>query len=669
MASDIKDSGVGLAAPAGEAAVVEVDDNQAQKQLAAAVAVVNKSGQMVDFATESTLLSSVGAAGDAAPALATNASGIIGWLRKLVDAVTGTLTVSVSNEIEIKNDANNPLPVTGTVELGATALNALENVTVSGTVELGSPSLSALENITVGGTVELGTASLSALENINVLDSNLGSTNDAVASSDAGTFSLIALFKRLLGKFPGLLNYVPAPSAFGWPVRPLGQKTYTCSFAKVGAGLLSDDMTLRAIGTGVGVTQASGNLLVTTGTSTNAEFLARSTQKFNGALIARYQTILSQRIANQNFEFLLADIVGEGVTVTINSATSITVALAGHNFTSQNVGQSMMIGAIIGAAGVPGRYAIASIPDADHINFTVAGWPATGSCTVDLFGYNYVHNLYNGVTATSSLFDCQRKGWNSGDTTLAVNTSASPGHVVQIVNDGRNVFCDDMLIASSATPDVSATRGHRVVNIPDDELDLYVYLWSRNGSTAPASTTTWTVGFWSVEDFVNFPVYIAGQRMQGNRSPFPVKVTNAPTVNPSGGALAAGTNAIGDVGVQYRASATGGASAISVLSPATPAATAIKAAAGRLLGWQLINTSASVRSIKIWNTAVAGITIGTTAALWEIDIPAGGSVDFRLEAGIAFATAISYAVTGAKGLTDNTGGLGANDVSGSFFYA
>ena len=38
-------------------------------------------------------------------------------------------------------------------------------------------------------------------------------------------------------------------------------------------------------------------------------------------------------------------------------------------------------------------------------------------------------------------------------------------------------------------------------------------------------------------------------------------------------------------------------------------------------------------------------------------------------AGIAFATALTYAVTGGKGLTDNTGALTANDVTGSLFYA
>lgn len=123
-----------------------------------------------------------------------------------------------------------------------------------------------------------------------------------------------------------------------------------------------------------------------------------------------------------------------------------------------------------------------------------------------------------------------------------------------------------------------------------------------------------------------------------------------------------------DVGTQYRANATGAASQSSVMSPATPTATAAKTAAGRLLGFVLNNSSASVRSVKFWNTAVAGVTLGTTAALWEIDIPAGQTVTFEMVGGMAFATAITYAVTGAKGLTDNTA-VTLNDVTGVILFA
>ena len=48
----------------------------------------------------------------------------------------------------------------------------------------------------------------------------------------------------------------------------------------------------------------------------------------------------------------------------------------------------MLPAGITGAAGVSGRYAIASIFDADTINFTLSGWPDSGIGTCTLFGCN-----------------------------------------------------------------------------------------------------------------------------------------------------------------------------------------------------------------------------------------------------------------------------------------
>lgn len=127
--------------------------------------------------------------------------------------------------------------------------------------------------------------------------------------------------------------------------------------------------------------------------------------------------------------------------------------------------------------------------------------------------------------------------------------------------------------------------------------------------------------------------------------------------------ITAGANLIGDVGVQYRASATGSAGAFSILSPATPAGASIKSGAGRLVGCFLTNTAASLRSVKFFNAT--SVTMGTTAAAFELDLPAGAYGQFDLPGGIGFATGQMWAVTAAKGLTDNTAtGLAANDVSG-----
>lgn len=450
----------------------------------------------------------------------------------------------------------------------------------------------------------------------------------------------------------------PSPNASGAVVRQVPSEIWSVGFADVGSSLMATELTQRRLGTGVGVSQSSSNLVLTSGTTANSEFLARSVQSFRGALTARQKTILSQRIANQNFAVLLADKIGEGLSCTINSATSITVTLTAHGFTAQNVGQSMMVGAINGANGVPGRYAIASIPSVDTINFTVAGWPASGSCTVDLFGYNYLWTQYTGTTATAANVDSQRKGWNSGVTAITINTTASPGHVVQTYADGRNVNWSDTTVASSTVSTVTA-RGSRIENIPDDDTELYVYLWLWNGSTAPASTTTWTLGFLSVEDNANVPTYIAGVRPNGAQAAIAVLPTSQPV-------LVAGTAAIGDVGQQYRANATGAASGAHLVSAATTNATIVKGSAGRVLGWALANTNAAFRYVKLHNqttTPTAG-----TGVVRTIAIPPNSLAQMKLEGGIAFATGIG--LTTVTGSADaDTAAVGAGDIVGELFFA
>jgi hypothetical protein len=399
--------------------------------------------------------------------------------------------------------SGNPVPVSGTVGLDSASLSALESISVA--------NFPATQP--VSGEVALDSATLAALETINA---NTGGLTDAQ-------------LRATPVPMVGTVNSPPAADAPGAVVRQAPVDIFVTSFAAVGSGLLATEMTQRRLGTGVAVSQSAGNLVVTTGTTTNAEFLARSVRSFNGAMLARAQTILSQRIVNQNFAFILADRIGEGLAYTINSATSINVTLSAHGFTAANVGQGMFVGAITGAAGVPGRWVIASIPDVNTIAFTVAGWPASGSGTLDLFGWNHYRIQYSGVTATAAAFDAQRRGWASGDSTLTINTTASPGHIVNVGNDGRNAYVADMLAATSATPTIT-TRGSRYANMPDSDVELFAYLWSWNGTVAPASTTTWTVGFISVEDTTNNVVYLGGLRPMGQAAPMPVAPQGTTTV-------------------------------------------------------------------------------------------------------------------------------------------
>ena len=143
-------------------------------------------------------------------------------------------------------------------------------------------------------------------------------------------------------------------------------------------------------------------------------------------------------------------------------------------------------------------------------------------------------------------------------------------------------------------------------------------------------------------------------------------VSGTVTANIGTGSQAAGTNAIGDVGQQYRANATGAATGPHIVSAATTNATIVKASPGRFLGASVGNTTAVWQHIKLHNqttlpTAGAGV-------VRTIAIPPGGRVDFTIEGGVAFATGIGMTiVTGSADADATATTLGA--VVGDLFVA
>lgn len=334
------------------------------------------------------------------------------------------------------------------------------------------------------------------------------------------------------------------------------QLTQVAGFSASGTSVLDVFFAPPVVGSGVTYNQASGSLNILSGTTVNAEFLARSVNTYRGALRLRHILIASQRIANSNLAVLLADLIGEGLAYSINSATSVTVFAHRHTFTAQNVGQFVFIAGVTGAAGVPGRYAIASVDPNVSITFTVSGWPASGVGTCTLFGRNYVRNLFTGTTATNVAVDSQRNGWATGDTTATINTTASPGTLIQAELTGREVIWADSLRASATAP-VFATRASRYENVIDVAEDLYVWVWQFNGTTAPASSTTWTMASVSIEAFPNAGVYLQGIRALGDVNSLPVRL------------LGSG-NTISIAGSQTLATLTGGPAAEDAATTSNP---------------------------------------------------------------------------------------------------
>jgi hypothetical protein len=131
--------------------------------------------------------------------------------------------------------------------------------------------------------------------------------------------------------------------------------------------------------------------------------------------------------------------------------------------------------------------------------------------------------------------------------------------------------------------------------------------------------------------------------------------------------LNAGTAAVGDVGLQVRANATGAMTVAKILAAATTNATSVKASTGRVFGWQLTNTTAAAKYVRLYNLAAAP-TVGTSTPVYNIVLPANATVNATFPMGIGHSTGIAYAITNAIADLDATA-VAANDVLGAIYYA
>jgi hypothetical protein len=428
------------------------------------------------------------------------------------------------------------------------------------------------------------------------------------------------------------------------------QEVWSAGFSAVGASVLDDKLRTPKVSTGVTFNQAAGSLNILTGTTANSEFLTRSERSFRGSMRMRFSLVASQRIANSNFAVLLADLIADATPYNIINATTVDVEVPAHGYNATMIGQFHMLGGVTGANGVPGRYAVASIPDENTIRFTVAGWPASGTGTLTVFGRNYVRNLVTGTTATNINVDAQRNGWATGDTVATTLTTAAPGLLLANELTGRDVFFYDSLRASTGTPNFVA-RASRYENIPDENVPLYVFLWSFNGTVAPASSTTFTMNHIAVEEFPNVSLYIQGFRAQGAANPAPVAQQGPLTVGTLP-ATPAGANVIGAV------------------NPAAPTAFTLNSAAstnGQLVltgsvGVQAIyatNTGATAAFLKLYNKATAP-TVGTDVPVMIVPLAAAVSGFPGLAqivpgfSGHRFPLGLGIAITGAVADNDTT---------------
>lgn len=134
--------------------------------------------------------------------------------------------------------------------------------------------------------------------------------------------------------------------------------------------------------------------------------------------------------------------------------------------------------------------------------------------------------------------------------------------------------------------------------------------------------------------------------------------------------ISAGSNNIGNVGIIPRTS--GGMSIFRSLD-IDETEEEVKATAGQLFSIIAMNRTAAPLYLKFYNATAANVTVGSTAPVLTIPVPANADSDvagfvWNNEIGFAFSTAITVACT--TGVADNdTGAPGANDCVINLGYA
>lgn len=429
------------------------------------------------------------------------------------------------------------------------------------------------------------------------------------------------------------------------PIRSVPQRKSRFGFSKVIAnGVDSDFGNVFFLGNGQTVAQAGGALVITSGTTNYAETIIRGADQLFDAFNLRWSTVLSQRIANQAFIVELVDIIGDGLTHTINSTTQVTVTIPGNPFTAGNVGQKMSWFPTSGAGSkLTMEGTIASVSGNDVV-FTFASsvgvGTGTGLCT--LFGWNYHRFTYDGTSATSFKYQTQRNGWPGTSNTPASNTTASPGHVcVYNVEDGVATVLDHL--RATATSSVLSLRAQAFQDLADGTIPMVLQLRVPNGN-APASGTTWTLAFIDYEQYAPQQVSLVSARPM-NPTPQYVAVQGTPSVY---------TFYTASVGTMYSLTTTASTNAANIRNA--------KAVLGEVT---ISNVTATACYVKFYNKS-SSPTVGTDIPVLTIPVPANTTVNMAFGLGKAFSTGLSIAVTAGAAATDTANAVAGVQISATY---
>lgn len=108
------------------------------------------------------------------------------------------------------------------------------------------------------------------------------------------------------------------------------------------------------------------------------------------------------------------------------------------------------------------------------------------------------------------------------------------------------------------------------------------------------------------------------------------------------------------------------ASTYHVISAASTNAANVKASAGVVTGYYLVNTAATFRYVKLYDLAGTP-TVGTSPVAETWGIPPTSAANMNLDPPLAFPTGIAIAIVAGIADSDATA-VGANDVAVNLYY-
>lgn len=258
-----------------------------------------------------------------------------------------------------------------------------------------------------------------------------------------------------------------------------------------------------------------------------------------------------------------------------------------------------------------------------------------------------------GTTAsTTSVYEVR----NGGAARLSTN-----GTIPTVVNASSPIVLLEMEIETDEawfhgrTLDATTGRANsyvRQTTSPDPIRSYRLRLRQVNGPTA-AATQTVRVGHVVISDYTEINVEVTGGRgaaIAGQAIP----------VNAVSGALTANLSSTGSTAVLVN----------KIISAASTNAALVAAATNtrRLQGFELANTSAAWRYVKIFNKGTAP-TPGTDTPVMVIAVPPGGRAGLDLPfGGLAVASGLGVAITAGSADSD-TAAVGAGDIVGTLIYS